>query len=193
MKFRVVEDWDRLQEASREITKAFSNKISQTCNPSGSKKLNNKIIIAHKLPILRTNNYYVLHHRNGNHEDNSEGNVWIIPNTCHSRIHELIRDEIEEQLKPSKDQKIELDYLASIKQINTFIERLNTLKKNIPSISEQEIVFKAPTFDSEISNKYSDLLDPENFELKDICCKVFDNYFRKNSKIQIAQYNPELI
>ena len=193
MKFKLVESIDdRLVEASREITKAFSNKILQTSNPSGAKKLNNKIIIAHGLPILKTNNYYVLHHRNGNHNDNSKGNVWIIPNTCHSRIHEIIRNKLEEILNPSSNQKLELDYVASVMQINTFIKRLNNLKNQIEDIADKDIIFQAPPIENDFIKEYKNLQNSTREVVNQINTAVFDDYFKQHDQIKIAEFDPDL-
>ena len=189
---------ESLTEASNSVTKAFSDKVmnGHTSNVRGSDIISDSILTKYNMRKLPRNQHYVIHHRDGNHKNISQGNEFIMSNIDRGRVHKLVRDRIQSEYFSNKDAHKVLDYVAHVKQITTFVTKLKTICKDI-GIDENKVTFDAPSLDgNDVVKRYTDLINSNNDAIKKINCEVFDDFFEKyqflgsgKNNVRIAEYS----
>ncbi|MBO5712309.1 MAG: hypothetical protein J6R47_05660 [Acholeplasmatales bacterium] len=175
----LYEDWDRLEEGNG-LTKAFSDRTlnNRTSNNSGSNILDTKLLKDLNLVKLTGNQHYVLHHRDGNHNNKAKGNEYIMSNTDHGRIHTLVRKELQQRYFNNKGADDLLNYQSHINQIEALISSLRKVCSELGI--KDTIIFEAPDLsDTDILIKYKEIINPENEELQEINCEIFDAFYTK--------------
>ena len=149
MKFRLVED------LNLELKQFFGNSKYQTSNPSGSKYINSKVAEKLGLRTPAAQDYYIVHHINGNHNDTHEDNVILILNSEHSKLHSSIMKRIESDDRFTDDTtRYMLGFIAKVQKLDTLVSSLKDyVGEHDIGIQPEDIVLDLPRV-SQTSNNF---------------------------------------
>lgn len=154
------------------VIKILGDAIYRTSNMSGQGNKYKKQI--QYVESLHPGQYkqWAIHHFDGNHSNNKEENLGILPNECHSYLHSKFFSFCEELI--AKQQLVDLDSLdlvARVEQINTFIKKLNnTYGCNYPVLNVNQ-------------NDLSDFA-----KLRDLCYSHYSQHYQEDIKVICNKY-----
>lgn len=148
---KLYESTVMLEKFDTRLAKVLGNTIMQTSNPSGQgKKYSTEIqfIKDHSKEYrIKVKSFIAVHHLNGNHNDDSEGNIAFVIFENHSKYHNILISIADEWLQghPVYSNRYDtLDFLARVKQINTFIDACNKKYKNHPDYNQSDDMKTTP-------------------------------------------------
>lgn len=149
MKFKLVEDWNRLEEDFQALLEA---ELAKRATMRGETSLRECLcsLLEWKCGIKLNPNNYMLHHKDGNHFNNDIKNLILLPvgikyKNPNSHLHNMSSDKITMDKDQSRTKRYrsyldELDELDGIDVFNSLCSRkLVTVRKKRIEISNISI------------------------------------------------------
>ena len=118
------------EELYPELRQFFGKTKTKTYNDRGTTRLHIKLIDKLGFIAPEGNDYYAIHHVDGEHLKQNTENELLLLQSDHNKIHsDMMKEILNNESFTSDSIRYKLGYIAKVQQINSYIEKLQEYKQ----------------------------------------------------------------